>query len=615
MSEIHEIRLAVPACVVLLASACSNTDVGQDIGPGSVPPPLECTTKAARAVSGEEDLPKSSPVMCPTAGDFCQCADYGGTFPDGVLKANATTTCDVDSTRCIRDQNGKLILRGCKGTPGALGLGFKRLRFAYPDCATLASVAGVVARPPEFNDEDGDYTFDLCPEQEGMRLDPLDARMFQDLRNQYNFVTGIKFDSVIPPTFHAVGTVGRMHIETLACRFFERRNTTIEGVLLPTLRPEPGNTVTAAGDWVHDIDDDHEGWAEIHEARVAATAKPLGERSNIVVLSAFFGAMTRQERQIHIQARIPIPPEVRQADPTLARHTLRCGTTSMIGAPFCDVHGTIVSALDGRVVRGSSAYGECPYVLDRRISAPAHPFSCGDSEPFCGTSDFPGTGGGECGQVDFAAVYKAEWVETPVALVAPATSQALGDLWLCDCGCDDPSAPGAAIPAAVQGCAPPNLDPASAADRALACSRACGGFMCGAAPSCRIGECRGPAPDARRQTLIGRSACDLNAPQPLARVALASDYTAVVDSSKSKITLTIGELMAKDLPVLAGNFNFNISPGTPRLLDVALVAVSPSGFSVDSRTVSDLRLFSAHRVFGLFTDEERFYLPRASVIC
>lgn len=222
---------------------------------------------------------------------------------------------------------------------------------------------------------------------------------------------------------------------------------------------------------------------------------------------------------------------------------------------------------------------------------------CEDAGTLCAFNDLDGN---EVTRIAYAGDVRAIWVDPQ-------------DQWRCSCQCDDPSQPGAVIFAPVHGCAPAGLEPERPADIRKACEAACGGLMCGEAPSCRIGQCRPwPLSEAR---LVAREGCFLG-PPPV-RVTEAGDYLVRLDYSASMID--VGRMKDGKLEVDATAridgllyINDNKNAADPRLdfadfevvSDDFVVPVKFLGFEVDQVSVRGGFSFITHRVSALYGPRE-----------
>ena len=552
----------------------------QGVGPGDVIGPGMCTI--APYVGTLTAAPECvlSPNSDPDAP--CECEDYAGNYPVGVYDADEAAVSTVPGAYPDAKFDDQGHIKGCSDL----------IRYAMPDCTTLAEISGYVATEPQlatYTGGDDDWFLNMCPIVDTMRRHPFDTTLPSELRGHGSFAE----DAIR----------GRVHVELQECRLFNGfyyiDEPTIPEVYFES-RAQRTDLISAAGDWAWDAghDDEGGGWTEIHEARVLATTRPITPTVSYSMLSAFFAEESLQESVLDLDVKIPAsnvpdhtfldcyvpdriqndrpnPKVVGQMIPASQDPTVH-GFVGM--APGCPTKGVFSLQAD-------STRGVCQFHMTRNSTSVLHEFNCQ------GTCDKLELDPLDCGPVTAAMAIRSEWLDP-------------GDTWVCgNCGCGDPSSPGATIAAPVQGCAEAGLDPQSPADQAKACAQVCAGFVCGAAPDCRIGTCSAPTSQPVAE-LIGRSTCDPELPVPPGRVASAADYHVSLDSSLSTIKIVIGSRSTTQ-PAF-GEFFFN-KQGT--VVDFASSMMGVSHFEVHGRDVTDSRVFTVQRMFANMTNGTDFFVP------
>jgi hypothetical protein len=334
-----------------------------DRGPGDVAPLGICAVGANGSTQGPQPLEtigdgsdRRDCRMAPTG--VCSCGDYIAGLPDGVFPFSAY----AEGTGC---SDG--------------------IQFARPECAYVAELSGAVARAtPERHHGDGDVTFDVCPDSDGMRVDPFDGAAIE-LRSDASFDP----DPVVTEPI-----VGRIHVEIQDCRFFDGDYQVPESAVPQRARPVAGDRVSAAGDWV--VDTDHEGWTEIHEARALAVVRSVSPSVSYLFVNAFFGAETRQESHLHLDVRVPRP-----SDRTLDVFTCERAYDVADGCPL-SATGSLQIATR---TEANGAYGVCTVELDRPAAMVPEPFGCHPADG-CRGKTFADVG---CAHVAFAGALRATW--------------------------------------------------------------------------------------------------------------------------------------------------------------------------------------------------------------
>lgn len=342
---------------------------------------------------------------------------------------------------------------------------------------------------------------------------------------------------------------GALKVEWQWCRWFGGPVALHEPSGLQSwldFRPMKGERVSMVGDWVVEG-----GHSEIHEVRMGATVRQDKNRPNAPVYHLFTSGFFADEtaNQTFVALNVPVP---RPSDPTMSK---------LVCEPVSLDRECVRSSEDVRVrITADPAQGSCNIVLERRSDAMRSSRKCGNfgincpcfgkdwseepnrlvSGPTCQKANIISTGqfdscnppshNGTVTHIALAQDVRAEWKD-PV------------DQWQCICDCDDPSAPGAVIPARLQGCVTPHLEPEGENERRVACTEVCaGGKVCGEAPACRLGSCRASATSHKSAQLIARRGCE--PPAPEVRVAEAGDYR--VELLHALSTIELGKMNGSD---------------------------------------------------------------------
>lgn len=450
--------------------------------------------------------------------------------------------------------------------------------FAFPQCSEMATARGLFtgdATEPGFDPDDlllpdggvthrlhdGDAVGGLCPTEMGIiditepdsRPTPFDLRLVRDISDGGALELedgGRAFE----------WSRGMLGLEWNWCRHYSGNlelpaDFSDAGVNIYPPRqlgfsPLTGDEVAVVGEWITDMvtkaSRNHlepGGHAEIHEVWMWAaratqgpsdgggslnsdgTLRPVpgtgyGRAYDFRVSAQF----PRDTGELKIRARVP-PRHPDEADAGLT--TFDCRQLQPL-AGGCDRGGLVVVTQNFSDVT-AEAGGNLEVTVRLPPSGPArdsllNPHDCSkwqcagacDGMTLACFNELHAQSGG-CGapaggRPAFSGVIRCAWRDPQ-------------DLWLCgNCGCDDPATGYATrLSAPVTGCASAGLDPASAADRAQACSEVCGGLVCGDAPACRISQCRPPASAPLESArLLARGAC--TPPPPLRRVAPVGDY-------------------------------------------------------------------------------------------
>lgn len=228
---------------------------------------------------------------------------------------------------------------------------------------------------------DGDLIFNVCPDAFGMRVEPFgDPRMAPAIELR----SGGSFDL-------EQNTVGRMHIEMQDCHVFDGTWRVPESAEPVRSRPRHGDWVSAAGDWV--VDDGHDGWSELHEARALAVVHGVAPGLHYVALNVFFNKQSRQADRVHVDVRIP------RSDPALKHLSCERVDDRTSGCPLAP--GVTFKRLDSAVDDGG---GFCIVELERG-DAKADPFACHPTEG-CDGKRFRDVG---CSRIAFAGLLRARW--------------------------------------------------------------------------------------------------------------------------------------------------------------------------------------------------------------
>jgi hypothetical protein len=362
-------------------------------------------------------------------------------------------------------------------------------------------------------------------------------------------------------------------------------------------RPQQGDRVSAAGDWVADFNHAgtalEEAWAELHEARFIARVQPVDDVTSVALTSGFFAEDSRQQEHLLLDVQHAFPPN----DPYYAGFTnLTCSAVlSGFAAsnPCATPPGVILKPL-----QADSSHGVCRVELERNGAVDPLEFGCVER---CDDKMYVEDPGAFCSNIHFMTPVKAVWTDP-------------GDVWMCaSCACDDPSEPGTTITAPVQGCAQAGLDPSNPDHQAIACAEVCGGTFCGGSPACAIGECHPPA-SGGVAALIAPSACDPTLPPPLVRVAASGDYHATVrvfddpNGPGSVAHYGLGDESADG--AIGGELRFNVgADGPTSVIDFAQTLILPLDFSIADLDVAGVVVTTVDRPFGQFESDTAFAVP------
>jgi MYXO-CTERM domain-containing protein len=213
------------------------------------------------------------------------------------------------------------------------------------------------------------------------------------------------------------------------------------------------------------------------------------------------------------------------------------------GLPACD-DGNACTERD--VLQGNKCVGTDPALLGVPASDPSR--SCPDGSKPIGCRAYDCSSGLPTGTWLAAPVCGPSYPICTSACPAGGcltSAQRTNDLVQCSCSCSDPTG-GTPFALQVDGCGPPN---------AGACQALCSvaDRECGDTSSCEFGTCG--AASSAAPTILSAAACRVG--DPLA-VPLVSDYVATVDSTVSKLTISVGPT-ATVVPV-SGSIGFAL-PG------------------------------------------------------
>ena len=614
------------------------------------PPPLGSTT-ANEGVSLElcrDDIAQGLP-----GGTPCSCEDYIGQYdgypppPELLMSIPAPFEGGVDDglTTGVFDTH---VTRICNGPNCTVGMPIEGCTccldgdvvFAWPDCAETGQVSGTVTKTGPFSADgfldpgnDDDYTINLCPEAMSVLL-PNGTWMPKDLRELRNF-----YGAGGQPGDKPVGFV---HIEVQGCRFYDGTyqildpgTTTLRSY--PS-RPQVGDMMTAAGDWVFDhYHEDHDGpqagWDEIHEARIIATARrapvPVDGSVSYVFVSSTFVNNSNQQDHLELQAKVPAPTAAPPAGSSWQLVTCEIDPTfpGVAKRPACDLYP--FGAVHVTVFPDMSA---CQVQVDRptppdtlsTFNRNSHNYECVDT---CDGNDF--TEPDDCNQLGYVGVIRATWATVATAASPQIPSfedgSAPGDLWMCNnCACGDP---GSITPfaAPVMGCASSGLDPTSASAQQQACAQACGGSLFTGAQSGLSNICSPPLGTSSAR-LIGRNACVPTAHGDPFRPTTAADYHVKLTpynpatQQGSSVTFTIAGNTAANIPV-DGQVAVNTSSvfqkrkgAMASILDIADLELNPHTFSIAGMSISGLQVFIAQRLWAERTTSTTFTLPARGAV-
>jgi len=582
-------------------------------------------------------------------GTACSCEDYHGAYPvppemlmsieppfsGGVDDDIQTGVFDTTVTRYCHNQ-GDLnhdCVSGGKIEGCAHSTIYGEVIYAWPDCAAIGQVSGTVFEHGQFSASGFLSGNDnVCPEALSVLM-PNNVWMAKDLRELRNFYGKGDLPADQP--------VGRIHVEVQGCRYYRG----VYQILDPgsnfardyQARPEPGDLITAAGDWVFDVFHEDEdgpasGWNEIHEARIIANAKraplPADGTVSFLFVSTLFAVDNQQEDVLEIQAKVGRP----LVDPPA---NMKWAVTSceidpkfpgVVKRPFCSAY-----PLGDVTVTPRDDLGACQITVLREpdltsVGRVRHDNTCQVS---CDGNDFSEPG--SCNQLGYAGVVKATWTAVPDTAMAPPPPQpddqpSPGDLWMCNnCACGDPAS-ASPIMAPVIGCVATGLDPASPGAQQAACEQACGGLICPAGQPCLTKTCsRPPAGAVPSARVVGRNSCVPGVPGDPYRMTSVAQYHVTLTPRNpstgqgSFATFTVGDSVASNVP-LHGEVSFNMLANfDPRsgsrlpILDLANLELTPDDFNV-GKQVTNAKVFIAQRLWAKFFQSTTFVFPARSVV-
>lgn len=358
----------------------------------------------------------------------------------------------------------------------------------------------------------------------------------------------------------------------------------------PEFRAQLGERVSMVGDW---IAEPSQTGTELHETRIHVTVRQEPSMADVyhLLTSAQFAADSGQSDFLFIE--VPIPASSNPA--VLSK--LICNPTPATATAGCNELDPL-----GLNVEVSPDGGSCLIAINRLNRPITSEFDCGHQDgttclcqtPNCAPTNFDRCHPGFANEstIAFAGDFRAWWAD-PL------------DTWECACACDDPALPGTSIVAPVHGCVPSATFADDEDDsRAAACAVACGGTMCGAAPACRIGQCRpvvGPLPFART---VGAGVCEPPPPMPdpPARVASASDYRVQLGpTSRLRVgKFVLGAFVEGGRSQVSGNvwLSQRVDAGTAAL-EFASIEIGAqdftAGFLTDTIAVHAARAYSLNR--------------------
>ncbi len=372
-----------------------------------------------------------------------------------------------------------------------------------------------------------------------------------------------------PDSLHPDG----LHTEWQWCRWYGGNFSLADGsASWPEFRPQFGERVAMVGDWVVDGKGQpaslpgSNSFTELHEPRIMSTLRQVSGQGNTyhLLTSGFFADATAQASQIAVT--VPLVPATGglKLSPTFPPPATGSGCTEDgVSPPLVTCDNTDPAAPSCRIELDCSGCQVSQHVCESnhgRDACPCHGAGGGLTETCSGPGihiDSSGNpqnynrcqpvapGGGSTNQgttLAWAGDVEVQYLPDP-------------DLWICNCDCQDPSAPGAVVPAQVQGCAAGFRDDV-ASQLIPACQAACGGAMCGAAPDCHLGTCTAADPNQTNLAgIVARDAASCGIGAPPTRVAEAADYRVDLDHSSSFATIT------HDLCILGGCLTIGV--GTP----------------------------------------------------
>lgn len=432
---------ASPILLAILVHGLNCNTNNTDFGPGNQLPKAACTLTTDPDLHSHVTLASAPPCTFSSFSGTCQCEDYGGQLPDNLINAEVTHTLTGDSDG-YKD--------GCNWDTD----------FMWPLCSYVAEASGRVSShksPPASKDHPGDHdmSFDLCPSPNTMFVDDFMAGPME-IRAGESFIDGN-------------ARIGRIHIEVQECRLYDGKYTfTSEQLGTPggpdntfAARPQLGDLMSAAGDWITDNGVDHVGHTELHEARIIARVVPNNENSKSLILaSGFFVSETRQDAQLHLDVFLPHPVN---PDGTLNTTLTKVDCAEIKPTqqdPPCAKKSGVTVAPPPQDKQDQNNNARCVLNVFRGLEIAPLPATSGCWES-CGSPNGPGF-------LEDSDLYCQSLIHFTGAFLAQWNDPA--DLWMCQCPCDDPSAPGATISAPVQGCAQMGLDPSKPEDQQTACA-------------------------------------------------------------------------------------------------------------------------------------------------
>lgn len=586
----------------LVVAACG--DNLSPPGPGDVGPPIQCAVQTAdvEIATSSNVCPAGSACLTGENPPSCSCDFSGNNYSSGVP---AGVYPEVDSGP-----------DGCRAGD---------LKFAMPTCAYTAEASGIAGNDTgvgRFPGGDGDDGVSICPMGPwAMRPFPFNAN--QELRDPGSF----EADQTLSP--RSIGAIGGIHAEVQDCRYYRQEYFTGGPAAFDASSTIcQGDLVATAGDWI--VDRGHTfklNHAEIHEARIIAKTVPSQDAKTFYALTnAFFTRGTQQESMVHLDIPIPVPSTngLPAAAPlcTFTDNGGRGGspvTRPDPGLTGCAMREDVKSMRLVGVYDGVSNVGYCQLELTTDHTSltgaeiPANFLDCTNQlicDPaFYDLSTGQPTTGGCCGYSGGALFNRSSSLAEdircgPIAYAGTiqATWDAPGDLYQCECDCDDPAKAGATISATIQGCAP-----AQTTDGQAVCDSVCGGIVCSAAsPACDINSCRAKS-SSPPPTLVATSICDADH-QPFVRVGPDGDYRVDVDPARSSVVFKIGDITTSSIPI-NGTLHVNLSSGTPRVIEFSDIILRPRDFDVQGQSIRSAIITTIERLHGQMVDSTTFEIP------
>ncbi len=569
-------RIVWIACAVLLlqvAGGCRKTDAGTSAGSGQCELKLQAASVSGSSLRAGEDEPPEPPVCGGSREARKNAASID--MEDCVCDRREDLAGKLIDTgaqlRHLQERNGgKELIPGCKENSAedffltdAVGC----YQLGYVNGFSRGSIQGLGG-----NGHDGDEHVTVCP------MGPEDQGV-------HNGTGPVRFSN----REIDLRSGDFLEAEFQWCRWFggpinafedPLHDPPLSGVHWDDFRPQQGERISLVGDWVID----QGGWTELHEVRLGAVVRPHPGVPDVwhLLTSGIFAERTAQQDLLSID--IPVP---RSADPLKTQ--LKCDRVAT------DVSGCFNEGIRTLDVSADSERGVCKVRIEREEGgAGARALSgryCGDTHRsndidnayngpdvncpcFSWNGDLDKAGGNlhqdmvcanqgftdftaidrctfdgfyklpfggrdypkQISRIAFAGDIRAEWTAAPE--LRAATAAGGSHLWSCDCACDDPSQPGAAVVARVQGCGPTGGQPGGDTVGPEACARACGGEFCGGDSDCRLGQCRALGTGTGNPTLVASGAC--MSPPPETRVAHAGDYR--IDLLSEQSFIEVGEV-------------------------------------------------------------------------